>query len=119
MKIIAILLLLAGLAGIGLGAYEYFDSYLSNREMARAHLSKVEKAKAAAVQSGPSSPEAAQAVADAEKYVRYAGEANVAADSAKARVMLYGLGGLAALAVGLLLLKTSSRKKGVRLEPAL
>ena len=119
MKIVAVLLLLAGLALAGLGAYEYSDSYLSNREMARAHLAKVERARATAGQAAPSSPEAAQAVADAEKYVRYAGEANAAADSAMTRVMLYGLGGLASIVAGLLLLmRSSSRRRSVSLGHA-
>ena len=118
MKLIAILLMLAGLVGIGLGVYEYFDSYLSNREMAEAHLAKVEKARATALQAGPSTPVGAQAVADAEKYVGYAGEANRAADSAMTRVLMYGVGGLLALAGGVLMLKKSSGKSTARLEPA-
>ena len=103
MKIIAILLLLAGLVGLGLGGYEYFDSYQGNREMAQTHLAKVESLRSQGAGS-------ARTLEEVNKYLRYAAEANSAADSAFTRVLMYCLGGLAAAGVGAALMMSSRRR---------
>ena len=117
MKIVALVLLLVGLVGIGLGAYEYFDSYQANRGMARTHLDRAEGLKARA-QAARGTPEEAALVADLNKYTGYAAESNRAADSAMTRVMMYAIGGLVLGAAGALMFTRPRRKAGAGLEPA-